>query len=418
MSFWLAAACLALLASLWLARPLLIGRAAAAPRAAHDLQVFRDQLRALDRDVDRGVLSAPEADGARAEISRRLLAAAAELDRVGAEGPAPERVSRRLAAGVAVVVILGTVGAYWGLGAPGMPDRPLAQRGGEIRQALNARPLQADAEVFAADRVAAMRPPAPEAGTPEAEARALVERLREIVATRPEDVRGRRLLADSLIRLGEPVEARRLHEEILSLLGETAGTDDFAAAGEALVMAAAGYVSPEAEALMARALQADPTNPIARYYAGLALLQNGETQLALELWTGLLEEGPEDAPWIPSIRAQIAEIAREAGAGPLLIPGPGPSQDQIDAAGEMTEDQQREMIEGMVSGLEGRLALEGGTPEDWARLIRAYGVLGRPDDAARIWSDAERAFAELPEVVAALRAVAVEAGVNAARDGG
>ena len=126
MIFWLTAVLLALLVASWLARPLLIGRAAAAPRAAHDLQVFRDQLRALDRDVERGVLTEAEAGGARAEISRRLLAAAAEAEREVAAGPAPERLSRLAAAGLAAAVVAGAVALYAVIGAPGAPDRPLA----------------------------------------------------------------------------------------------------------------------------------------------------------------------------------------------------------------------------------------------------------------------------------------------------
>ncbi|MGM0584045.1 MAG: c-type cytochrome biogenesis protein CcmI, partial [Pseudomonadota bacterium] len=57
MLFWIAAAGAALIAALWLIRPLLLARREAAPRAAHDLQVFRDQLRAVDRDLERGVLA-------------------------------------------------------------------------------------------------------------------------------------------------------------------------------------------------------------------------------------------------------------------------------------------------------------------------------------------------------------------------
>ena len=235
-------------------------------------------------------------------------------------------------------------------------------------------------------------------------------------------MRGRRLLSDSLIRLGRPAEARQVQEEILAILGDEAGSEDFAAAGEAMILAADGYVSPEAEALMARALNKDPANPIARYYAGLALSQAGEAKLALELWNGLLEEGPEDAPWIPAIRAQIGDLARQAGAGPLAegaAPPPGPTPEQMEAARDMDAADRQAMIEGMVAGLESRLATEGGAPEDWARLIRAYGVLNRPEDAARIWEDAQRAFAEVPEAVEALRAVAAEAGVaSAAGNGG
>ena len=45
-------------------------------RASHDLQVFRDQLREVEADARRGLLSPEEAAATRTEVSRRLLAAA------------------------------------------------------------------------------------------------------------------------------------------------------------------------------------------------------------------------------------------------------------------------------------------------------------------------------------------------------
>jgi cytochrome c-type biogenesis protein CcmH len=70
------------------------------------------------------------------------------------------------------------------------------------------------------------------------------------------------------------------------------------------------------------------------------------------------------------------------------------------------------MIRGMVAGLAERLATEGGTPEEWARLIRAYGVLGDLDKAALVWTEAKQTFADNPEAMALLRAEAQELGID------
>ena len=51
------------------------------------------------------------------------------------------------------------------------------------------------------------------------------------------------------------------------------------------------------------------------------------------------------------------------------------------------------MIGGMVEGLAARLASDGGPPSDWSRLITAYGVLGRLDDAATVRAEALQVFA-------------------------
>ena len=58
------------------------------------------------------------------------------------------------------------------------------------------------------------------------------------------------------------------------------------------------------------------------------------------------------------------------------------------------------MIRGMVSRLSDRLATQGGSPAEWARLIRAYGVLGDPARAHAIADEAMQVFAATPEALA------------------
>ncbi|MDF2234061.1 c-type cytochrome biogenesis protein CcmI [Albimonas sp. CAU 1670] len=423
MEFWIVALIAALLAAAWLARPLLTasGAAPAEPEAARDVQVFRDQLRTLERDVERGVLPAAEAEGTKAEISRRLLAAAAQAERQAPAQPAPRAASRGLAVGLAVAVLAGGGGLYALLGAGGLPDRPLQTRLAEIQARQADRPSQAEAEA----RLAASEPAAetPEPSAEEARMRDLIGQLRTALAERPDDVRGRRLLADSLMRLGDMTEAKDAMQEVVDLQGDSAPAEDRVALAEAMIMAAGGYVSPQAEAQLGRALQADPENSVARYYAGLALAQTGRYGLALRFWRTLLAEGPADAPWIAPIRAQIGDLEQAAAqsgqlaeaGGPSASAGapalPGPSREQMEAAGEMSTEDRAAMIEGMVANLAQRLASEGGTPEEWARLIRALGVLGRGDEAAEIYAEARATFESDPAGLAAIEDAARAAGV-------
>ncbi|MEE3099733.1 MAG: c-type cytochrome biogenesis protein CcmI, partial [Pseudomonadota bacterium] len=312
------------------------------------------------------------------------------------------------------------------IGAPGLPDRPLAQRLAEIRAAEPPRPSQAEAERMEAERLANLAPAeAPAQPGPDAEETArlrdLVGRLRDILEDRPDDVRGRRLLADSLLRLEDPKGAQAAMREAVELQGGAPAPADRAALAETMILSAGGYVSPEAERELGLALQAEPGQPVARYYAGLALAQTGRYGLALRFWRALLREGPQDAPWIAPIRAQIGELERIAAAAGDLPPDtapalPGPSAEDVQAAQDLSPEDRAAMIEGMVARLEGRLAEEGGAPADWARLISAYGVLNRPEDARRIWQDAERVFAEAPEALNRLRGAAVDAGVTEAAE--
>ncbi len=420
--FWIAVIVLALGVAGVVLAPLMRAKARPERRASYDMQVYRDQLREIDADVARGVLSEDEAAAVRVEISRRLLGAADAETVEAAADAAPRGLSRVAAIGVAIALVAAAGGLYAALGAPGRPDAPLGARLAAIAAQRANRPSQAEVEAIAA----AGRPAAPagseapseapgpaaESPPPDAEAAAatdlaLIERLRGVLASRPDDVEGHRLLARAEASLGNWPEARAAQQRLVELLGPAAQPEDRVDLAEFMIVAANGYVSPEAETNLTRALEAAPENPVARYYSGLALVQNGRPDLAFQLWTRLLSEGPPDAPWIPLIAAQIDEVAMLAGKSAPA----GPSRDDVAAAEAMTEADRAEMIAGMVSQLSDRLAAEGGPPEDWAQLIRSLGVLGRTGEAEAIFREARDTFAADPAALALLRDAAKAAGV-------
>ncbi|HET9068834.1 MAG TPA: c-type cytochrome biogenesis protein CcmI, partial [Amaricoccus sp.] len=153
--FWgIAAAGLALVLACVLA-PLWRGAGRGERRASYDLQVHRDQLREVEADLARGILTSAEAEASRIELSRRLLAAAdAEAAEAGA-ATAPRSLTRRAAPVLALGLVLATVGLYRWLGVPGFPDQPLERRSAEAAAARASRPSQAAAEA----RVAAAAAP-------------------------------------------------------------------------------------------------------------------------------------------------------------------------------------------------------------------------------------------------------------------
>lgn len=359
-------------------------------RASHDLQVFRDQLREVEADARRGLLSPEEAAATRTEVSRRLLAAAdAEAASTGPRR-APAGVTRGAAALVLVGAGLAAVGLYARLGVPGLPDSPRAERMAAAATAYAARPDQDAAEAEAVK--AAGAPLAP------TEEDRLVARLAEAVEARPDDIEGHRLLARSLAGLGHFAEARRAQERVVVLKGPQATGGDFVTLAELMIRAVNGYVSPEAEAALAEGLRREPGNGLGRYLSGVALLQAGRPDLAYPIWDRLLAEGPADAPWIAPIRDTIDGVASLAGLPPRT-PARGPEvqagPDAADVAGAAAMDPaaRAAMIGGMVDRLAARLAAEGGPPQDWARLVQSLRVLGRDRDAADVAGEARRAFA-------------------------
>ncbi|MGY9046614.1 MAG: tetratricopeptide repeat protein, partial [Rhodobacterales bacterium] len=308
-------------------------------------------------------------------------------------------------------------GGYWlysRLGAPGYGDLGLKDRIAAADQARENRPSQQEAEVQVPDTTP---PDAP------AEYAELVTRLRGAVAERPDDLQGHVLLARSEAALGNFVNAYKAQEQILRLKGDTATAKDYADLADMMVLAAGGYVSPQAEAALDAAMSRDPQNGVARYYGGLMLAQTGRPDAAFRLWDNLLRESSATDPWVPPITGQIEEMALRAGvtgyrlpetALPLpqtATPLPGPSQQDMQSAGDMTPEQRTQMIQGMVARLSDRLATEGGTPQEWARLIAAYGVLNNQAQAIAIWDNAKQVFDGNEEALKIVREGATNAGI-------
>jgi cytochrome c-type biogenesis protein CcmH len=380
-------------------------RAEIASAADFDLKVYRDQLSEIDRDLARGTLAPEEADRLRTEISRRLL----DADRLAQQA---SRSAGKGGIALGAALILATIGgAFWTytrLGAPGYPDLPLALRFQMSEEMRAARPPQTRME----EEAAATRPAPVE---PDAQFAELMDRLRQAVAQRPDDAQGLELLAANEARLGNLPAARAAMENLMRVKGDAATSENHASLAELMIMAAGGRVSPQAEEHLTRALTLDAANPTARYYYGLMAAQVGRFDRTFALWRPLLDEGPADAPWIAPIRAQIEDVAMRAGIEFTLPPAaglPGPDADAMAAAQDMTAQDRQAMIEGMVAQLGERLATEGGTVEEWARLISSLSVLNRKDEAQIIYAEALATFEGSPSQQSFLREQALNAGLT------
>ena len=407
--FWIVAGAVVLLVAALLVLALLRGERDTGSAEAYDLQVYRDQLREIERDAARGTIAPEEAERLKTEVSRRILAADARIEGgavAASRGSGPGRV---MAAVIVLALFGGSALIYLRLGAPGYGDLGLQTRISAAQEARANRPSQSEAE--------AQLPAQPAAEAPE-DYLALVERLRTAVTERPDDVQGHVLLARSEAALGNYAEAYAAQRKLIALKGDSASAKDYADLADMLVLAAGGYVSPEAEQALDEVMRRDPDNGVARYYGGLMMAQTGRPDTAFRIWDKLLREGPANAPWAEPIRAQISDLAYAAGVNDYELPaaptGPaiaGPGAADIEAASELSAEDRQQMIEGMVDRLGARLADQGGSPQEWGQLLGALGVLGRTEQAAEIWQEAQAVFAGQTEALAIIRAGAARAGV-------
>jgi len=371
-----------------------------------DLAIYRDQLAEVERDLERGLLSEDEAARTRIEVQRRMLDA--DRRERGVVSRLPRGTALVFGAVIALSAAAGTFALYSLLGAPGYPDLPLAERIAQADAARDRRPSQADAEAQAAP----MMPEPPEL---DPDFDRLLTQLRQVMDERPDDLQGYRLLARNEAAIGNFPAARAAQERLVELLGPDVTAEDLAMWGELMVLSAGGFVSSEAEAVLDRALAADPRNGRAAYYKGLALAQIGRPDQAFAIWRGLLERGPEEAPWIEPIRGQIGQVAAAAGIrydAPAPAAPRGPTAADMEAAADMSPEDRQAMIGNMVSGLSQRLATEGGPSSDWARLIVALSVLGQTDRARAILDEARGVFAGSQPDLDAIAAAADRAGLS------
>jgi len=261
-----------------------------------------------------------------------------------------------------------------------------------------------------------------------------VQQLAAKLQQSPDDQEGWRLLARSYAELGQPDKAADAARHAAALGAKAGDAEAQSARGEDLVTAAQGTVGPEARQAFAAALAADPSDPRARFFLGLAAAQDGKNDEALDRWLALEKDSPPDAPWLEGLRSNISRLAQQMGlspealaarrgAAPATAPvasaapmapapaadasAPGPTAADVAAAQGMSDADRAQMIKDMVARLAARLEQQPQDVDGWMRLGRAYAVLGEKQkslEAYRRASAADPARADARQAYDAARA--------------
>lgn len=376
MLFWILVAMLTAAVAVVLILPLLRAAAPASSPHSHDIEVYRDQLDELTRDLESGLINGDDAELARAEVARRLLAAGA-IDSA-AEPVATKRRGVNFLAQAFVLLCLPAIGLclYLFTGSPGVPAQPLAARLADPGSDINI----------------------------------LIARAENHLAQNPDDGAGWEVLAPIYMRNGRVQEAVAAYDSAVRLLGPTPAR--LGGYAEALITLSGGLVTTEAQAALRRSLAIDPNDPRSEYYLALGLKQEGKKDEALAAFNRLIAGSPADAPWVPLVQQHVAELSGGT-AGNVAAAAPGnPSADDIAAAQDMSAGDRQEMIRGMVESLAGRLKEDPANAEGWARLIRSHVVLDQRDQAAAALRESQKTFPADGEQGKQLLALARELGIK------
>ncbi|WP_432444325.1 c-type cytochrome biogenesis protein CcmI [Rhizobium leguminosarum] len=399
MLFWILVAVMTAALAVILLYPLLRGAKAAENIRAGEAAVYRDQLRELDRDLNGGLITPEEADYARAEIGRRLIAVSADEP---AETPKPPRHHRFTEAVVLLVLPVLGLCLYLTTGRPDLPSQPLEAR------------LE----------------------NPGNDVAVLITKAERHLAEKPDDGKGWDVLAPIYFRTMRVNDAQLAYRNAIRLLGPSPVRLDGLA--ETLMAVSDGVVTEEARRVLEQSLTLEPDNPRARFYIALSMEQAGRPKEARQAFEALAKQSPADAPWLPLVNEHIAMNggakpgADQAapGAGPAApgadqaapgadqaAPGAGPAapgnptQQDVAAAETMSAGDRRQMIRGMVESLDAKLNEDPNNFEGWMRLVRSYAVLNDKDRAAGALKRGLAAFPPPGEQGRQLLALARELGI-------
>ncbi|WP_425515873.1 c-type cytochrome biogenesis protein CcmI [Rhizobium laguerreae] len=392
MLFWILVAVMTAALAVILLYPLLRGAKAAENIRAGEAAVYRDQLRELDRDLNGGLITPEEADYARAEIGRRLIAVSADEP---AETPKPPRHHRFTEAVVLLVLPVLGLSLYLTTGRPDLPSQPLEAR------------LE----------------------NPGNDVAVLITKAERHLAEKPDDGKGWDVLAPIYFRTLRVNDAQLAYRNAIRLLGPSPVRLDGLA--ETLMAVSDGVVTEEARQVLEQSLTLESDNPRARFYIALSMEQAGRPNEARQAFEALAKQSPADAPWLPLVNEHIAmNGGAKSGADPAApgvnpaapgadpaAPGgdpaaPGnPTQQDVAAAETMSAGDRQQMIRGMVESLDAKLREEPNNFEGWVRLVRSYAVLNDKDRAAGALKRGLAAFPPPGEQGRQLLALARELGV-------
>ena len=247
---------------------------------ASNLSVLRDQRSELESDRANGVLSADQYEAARAELERRVLEETRDVDSPPPDSRAGAWTAAVIGAGLPITALL----LYVAFGTPValLGDAPAAATAQQ-----RTRPQDIDV---------------------------MIERVKERLASHPDDVEGWRVLARTYAALGRVPDALSAYERATRLAPDDA--DLLADHADALAASQGRSLEGAPEALVRRALVANPLQWKANALAGTLAFERGQFAKAVEHWERVKRAIPADSPVMAGIDASLDEARSRAGSPP------------------------------------------------------------------------------------------------------
>jgi cytochrome c-type biogenesis protein CcmH len=289
-TFWLVAAALMAVGVLMLAPALLKRRQLGdADRDAQNVAIARERLQELEAERDRGELTPAAFQQARLELERILASDLAGPEQAAAVRRA-DKAGPLALAGLLVAIPPVTIALYLALGAP--------EHLGVVGPGAGS----------------AARMVAHGTGDGQTDMGQMLGRLEQRLAQNPNDPEGWAILARSYMALERYPDAVRALEKLRELVGDEPAI--LIPLADSIAMTQGGNMAGRPAALVKKALETEPDNPIANWLAGNAAAESKDWQGAVDHWRKSLAQVGDDAQAADELQQRIADAETRLGGRP------------------------------------------------------------------------------------------------------
>lgn len=351
MTFWIVTLLLIALVIAFVLWPLIVG-STGPERLEQAVAFYEARKNELVRQHENGDITEDEMNAALAEQARALLALSRTQKARGADELLHSVRRRKMAT---LLMLLGipalSTAIYLRIGAPNLPDAPLASR--------QTAPQNFDVATA-------------------------LQKIEAHLAKNPDDVRGYEVVAPVYLKAGRFSDAANAYRRVVILSGET--PERLSDLAESLVAMGNGVISAEARQAFERAVKLDPDFAKPRFYLALAREQDGDVAGALADLRKIASDLPE-GPARMRVNAEIERFEAESKTAPAV-----PRGSATEAIAGLPQQEREDAIKGMVDALDTRLTAGGGTIEEWRRLIQSRLVMNQRELARAALDKARTAF--------------------------
>ncbi|UTW55625.1 c-type cytochrome biogenesis protein CcmI [Kordiimonas sp. SCSIO 12610] len=316
-------------------------------KAANPLDYYKNQLKELDADIERGLIDPATVASAKLEIERRILRANAANPHNADNDNQSTSKSYRFELVIILMILVGSFALYTTFGSPEVESATAARANLRERTVAEGGPTLGQA----------------------------IEQIETHLAKNPDDATGWEVLTTSTRAVGDHARSIAAYNQLIRLQPDN--IDWYIKRLEAYIGMANGQITPAANLLLSNIIDLSPEHPAGQFYLGLAYKQSNQLEGAYQVWQALLQNSQPNAPWYAIVQQQLEEI------GPQLnkTSPSGPSRADIEAVANLSAEDREAFINSMIDRLKNKLSENPNDIDGWRMLARALVQQGKKSEA-------------------------------------